>query len=203
MLIMSTNRLPARALLAALLLTLTACIGGKTPPSQFYLLEPMRGAEPAAEADKLVIALAPLRIPPYVDRPQIVTATDRNTYALSEFNRWAERLDDNITRVLSQNLSMLVPADLVSLNTASLAKRAALRLTVTILEFHVDPQGQAQVIAQWRIARGENIVASQQGTYREPASITDYRVMAGALNTCLNRLSRDIAMVLRQLVADY
>ena len=199
---MSTNRLLTLALLSALLLTLTACIGGKTPPSQFYLLEPIRGAEPAAETGKLVIAFAPVRIPPYVDRPQIVTATDRNTYELSELHRWAERLDDNIARVLSQNLSVLVPADLVPLNASNLAKLSAFRLTVNILEFHVDPQGQARLVAQWRIARGENIVVSRQAAYREPASITDYRVIAGALNTCLNRFSRDMAVVLRNLAAD-
>ena len=37
---------------------------------------------------------------------------------------------------------------------------------------------------------------------REPASVTDYAVMAGALNKCLNRLSRDLAEELRRLAGE-
>ena len=199
---MSSNRRLSVALLPALLLSLTACIGGKTPPSDFYLLEPIRGAataRPAPTADKPVIALAPVRIPQYVDRPQIVTATGTNAYQLSELHRWAERLDDNMTRVLTQNLGLLVPADVVPANTSNLAKQAAFRVTVDILEFHINPQGRAELMAQWWVAHGEDIVVRRQSAYREPASTTDYRMMAGALNQCLNRFSRDIADALRSL----
>lgn len=197
---MLSNRLLSPALLPALLLSLNGCIGGNTPPSQFYMLEPIRGAESGAaarESSRLLVALAPVRIPQYIDRPQMVTATATNAYQLSEFNRWAERLDDNISRVLAQNLGVLVPADVISANGSALARQAALRLTVNIQEFHVDPQGQARVIAQWRVARGDETLVSRTSVYRESASTTDYRVMASALNACLNRLSRDVAAGLR------
>lgn len=198
---MPSNRRFSFNLMPVLLLSLTGCIGGKTPPSDFYLLEPLRTApdRPASLTEKPVIALAPVRIPQYVDRPQIVTATDRNAYRLSELHRWAEPIDDNMTRVLTQNLSLLVPADVVPANTSSLAKQAAFRVTVDIQEFHVTPQGRAELLAQWRIARGDDVVLSRQGAYREPASTTDYRMMAGALNQSLNRLSRDIADALRSV----
>lgn len=200
---MTLNRLIKRAFLATTLPLLTACIGGSSPPSQFYMLEPIRGAESgpsAAERSRVVLALAPVRIPQYVDRPQIVTATATNAYQLSEFNRWAERLDDNISRVLAQNLGTLVPADVVPANASNLAKQAAVRVNVSFLEFHVDPQGQARTVADWRISQGENTVVSRRSSYREPASTTDYRVIAGALNACLNRLSREIADSVRTVV---
>jgi uncharacterized lipoprotein YmbA len=186
------------AILAAL--PLAGCIGGTTPPSQFYMLEPIKAAEiPAGPAEKRVIALAPVRIPQYVDRPQIVTATGRNAYALSELNRWAERLDDNIARVLAQNLSLLVPADLVLLNATGRAKQAKLRVSVNLLEFHIDPQAVARMSAQWNIARSEDTVLARAFSCQEPATAGDYRSMAGALNVCLDRLSRDLADALRPL----
>ncbi|MFZ4698846.1 MAG: PqiC family protein [Candidatus Methylumidiphilus sp.] len=187
--------------LPILLLALSACIGGKSPPSQFYLLEPLKGGGSVGvgiEAGQ-VIALAPVRIPQYVDRPQMVTATGKNAYALSETNRWAERLDDNIARVLAQNLGLLVPAEVVLSNASNRAKQARFKLSVTILEFHVDREGQAGLVAQWNVARGEETVMGRQAVYREPASATDYAAMAGALNSCLNRLSRDVALDLRGL----
>lgn len=191
-------------LLSAALLSLTACIGGRSPPSQFYLLEPIRSGgtvRPVLESGEPIVALAPVRIPQYIDRPQMVTAIDKNAYRLSEVDRWAERLDDNITRVLAQNLGALVPADVVLMNSSNLAKQARFRVTVNVEEFHVDPQGQARLVAQWRVARGDESLVSREAAYREAASTNDYRVMASALNACLNRFSRDVAATLRHLAA--
>lgn len=193
-----------RLLLSALILSLAACIGGKSPPSQFYLLEPMRGTasgKPVSAAGSLTaVVLAPVRIPHYADRPQIVTATGKNAYHVAELDRWAEPLEDNVGRVLMQNLGSLIPADVVPANSSGLAKQAKFRVNVQLLEFHVDPQGLAVLAAQWSVARGEEIVVSRRSAYREPASTADYRVMVGALNGCLNRLSREIAGALRPVV---
>ncbi len=98
-----------------------------------------------------------------------------------------------------QNLSLLVPGELVLSNGSNRAKQAKFRVSVTILEFHIDPQGLAGLTAQWNVARGEETVLGRQASYREPASATDYGAMAGALNECLNRLSRDLALDLLRL----
>jgi uncharacterized lipoprotein YmbA len=191
-----------RLVLSALLLSLTACIGGTSPASQFYMLEPISGIEPkalAGTAKKPLIVLSPVRIPHYVDRPQIVTANGKNAYQLSELNRWAEALDHNISRVLAQNLTLLVPAEVVFSNTSTTAEPANFGVAVSILEFHADPQGQAGLTAQWQITRSDGMLVRQQASYRAPASTTDYRVIAEALNDCLNRLSRDLAAELLSL----
>ncbi|MGR8942519.1 MAG: PqiC family protein [Gammaproteobacteria bacterium] len=202
MLIMHANRFIYFSLLSIWLLSLSGCIGGSSPPSRFYLLEPISGgASPVSNVEaRPLIALGPVRIPRYVDRPQIVTAAARNAYHLSEMNRWAESLDDNISRVLAQNLSLLASVDTVLVNASNRARQAQLRVAVTVLEFHVDPQGQAGLTAQWQIARGEDIRLNRQVAYRSPASTTDYQVMVAALNDCLNRMSRELADAVRQTV---
>ncbi|WP_020564170.1 PqiC family protein [Methylosarcina fibrata] len=203
MLIMRANRFVWIPLWAGLLGSLTGCIGGATPPSQFYLLEPLRESESEASAvsEKPAVALSPVKIPRYVDRPQIVAATGPNAYRLSELNRWAESLDDNIGRVLAQNLSRLASVDVVPTNGSGLARQARLRVSVAILEFHVNPEGQAGLTAQWRIARGEDGIQVRQVSYRTPASTSDYQVMVAALNDCLNRMSRELAAAVRQTLA--
>jgi len=191
---------PKRLLALPLLLSLAGCIGGTTPPSDFYLLEPIKAQ--AAGPDVVRhrgIALAPVRIPQYVDRPQMVTATDSNAYHVNEFQRWAERLDDGIARVLAMNLSLLVPSDQVTLNASGRNPPDTRRVALTVLEFHVDQTGQARLTAQWTASRGSDMLLAKQASYREPASTTDYRAMAAALNECLNRLSRDMADALRPL----
>lgn len=201
---MHATRLIYFSLLSCLLLSLTGCIGGSTPPSQFYLLEPMNESETSTSgvSEKSDIALGPVRIPRYVDRPQIVTASGKNAYQLSELNRWAESLDGNISRVLAQNLSLLTSADVVLVNSSNRATQAQLRISVNILEFHVNPQGQAGLTAQWQIARGDEMQLNRQVSYHSPASKTDYSVMVAALNDCLNRMSRELAASIHQILEE-
>ncbi|MGJ0484660.1 MAG: PqiC family protein [Methylomicrobium sp.] len=201
---MPCHRLIYFLLLSCGLLTLNGCIRGKTPPAQFYLLEPISrsGSSDRGLAEKPVIALGPVRIPRYIDRPQIVTATAKNAYQLSELHRWAESLDDNILRVLAQNLNQLASANTVLASGSNRGREAKLRVSVTILEFHVDPQGQAGLTAQWQITGAEQVQQSRQVAYHLPASTTDYRVMVTALNDCLNQMSRELAEALRLALAE-
>jgi uncharacterized lipoprotein YmbA len=200
---MSIHRCIYCLLLSFLLLPLAGCIGGSTPPSQFYLLEPIGdgAGNTASGGIKPVVSLGPVRVPRYVDRPQIVRASGKNTYQLSELNRWAESLDDNISRVLAQNLSQLAAVDAVLANGSSRARQASLRIAVNILEFHVNSEGQAGLTAQWQIVRGNDTVLNRQVSYRAPASTTDYALMVAALNDCLHRMSRELAEALRQKLA--
>lgn len=183
------------------LLSLSGCIGGSTPMSQFYLLEPIHNSDNKTAFDqaKLPIALAPVRIPKYADRPQIVSATAKNTYQLSELNRWAEALDENMTRVLMENLSLLVPAEVQLTNTSNLAKQAKYRIALNVLEFYVDPQGQAKLTAQWYVTQADKKLLSQQMSYEAAASTVDYQAMVAALNQCVSNMSLDMAASLRQL----
>ncbi|MGZ8196453.1 MAG: PqiC family protein [Methylosarcina sp.] len=196
---MRANRFIYFLLFSCLLLSLAGCIGGSTPRSQFYLLEPIgESAGPLPSmAERPVIALGPVRIARYLDRPQIVTASGKNAYQLSEFHRWAESLDDNISRVLAQNLSQLASVDTVT-NGSNRARQAPLRVAVTVLEFHVNPEGQAGLTAEWQILRGGDMALSRRVAYRSPASTTDHQMMVAALNDCLNRMSRELATALRQ-----
>jgi uncharacterized lipoprotein YmbA len=174
---------------AILLIALTGC--GTTPTPKFYLLEPSAPAALTANSDSLpIIVLAPVRIPHYLDRAQIVTASGDNGYQLSELNRWAEGLDHNINRVLQQDLSQLVPANVLP---SAPSDSSPLKLAVTILEFHVNAQGQANLKAQWQLSRGSQIVSLQQQNYLEPASSSDYQKMVAGLNACLRRLTGDVA----------
>ncbi len=173
------------------LLTLGGCIGGSSTPAQFYLLEPLTETPVvAADAAPTMLVLAPVRIPHYLDRAQIVTATGDNTYQLSELNRWAEGLDHNVNRVLQQDLSKLVPADVVS---SAPVGTSPLKLAVTIQAFHVDAQGQARLEAQWQLSRDQQTLSVRRQGYREPASTSDYRLMVAALNACLHNMNRDLA----------
>ena len=62
------------------------------------------------------IGVGPVHLPRYLDRPQIITRTKGTDLKLAEFHHWAEPLADTFMRVVSENLSTLVPTDRVYLH---------------------------------------------------------------------------------------
>lgn len=191
-----------RTMLGLAVLAETGCLGS-TPASQFYLLEPMAAAEApgsTSAAGKPTLALAPVRIPHYLERAQLVSASGKNSYQLDELHRWAESLDDNMTRVILQDLSVMMPADVVSANSQR-ARQAELALAVTVLEFHIDPQGQARLTAQWQASRGDDVVLSRQSSFKVAADHDDAQLKVEALNQCLTQLNREMAAALTTLNA--
>lgn len=200
---MNTTRCLLRLGMASLLLLQAACIGS-TSPARFYLLEPLAEVETQqtdSSRPRMILSLAPVRLPAYLDRSQIVSASDKNTYRLDEYHRWAENLGDNMTRVMVQDLSVLLPADVV-INSTLRAKQAQLRLTVGILAFHVNPQGLAELSAQWQVSRDNEVVLSQHSSLRAAVNGDDMSLKVRALNQCLNQLSRDIAAAVKLLKVD-
>lgn len=192
-----------RTCLGLALLAQVACVGS-TPPSSFYLLEPIAATEVSVSSSvsgKPTLALAPVRIPHYLERAQIVSASGKNTYQLDELHRWAESLDDNITRVILQDLSILMPADVV-LTSSQRARQANLALAVTVLEFHIDPEGQARLNVQWQASRGNEVVLSRQSSFKVAANNDDAQLKVEALNQCLTQLNREMAATLMTLNAD-
>ena len=55
-----------------------------------------QAAKPAGEAKKVAINIAPVELPDYLNRLQIVTRDGRNELKLAEFDRWAGSLAENI-----------------------------------------------------------------------------------------------------------
>src|SRR5512145_1644163 len=100
---------PIMLALVAVTLGAPLLLGGcASQPSRFYLLSAMPDnitASPAMSNQQApTIGVGPITLPRYVDRPQIVTRTGPYEIKLAEFDRWAEGLDANFSRVLAENL---------------------------------------------------------------------------------------------------
>jgi uncharacterized lipoprotein YmbA len=189
----------------AILALLPGCVG-RNPPAEFFMLEPESRATAPEQAMppvkgtwRPVIAVGPVRIAKYLDRPQIVTALGKNAYKMDEHHRWAERLDDNIGRVLARNLEVLAPNEQVLASVPDRRQPVDFQVAVNVLEFHIEPDGQALLSAQWSIRHDAETLLTQTSSIRASASTTDYGRMVSALNECLNRLSHIIADTLRSL----
>ena len=186
----------------ALALALSGC-AHDSKPVQYYRLsvDSGIGARLPAVAQGPVIGLGPIRIPDYLDRPQMIVAITDNQYRLSEDHRWTERLDQNISLALFKALPGQLGTDRIVRYPWSQRQLVDYQVGIDILEFNVDAGGQSRLIAQWTIKRKDKPAIDKRSDYRLPASTTDYDVMVKAQSQCLTRLSQEIAETLRQLMA--
>jgi uncharacterized lipoprotein YmbA len=193
---MNLRPLPLLPLLA---LGLAGCLRN-VAPTHFYLLKPISEAArpaPAGTAEGPSLGLGPIRIPAYLDRPQIVTAVSGAEYKLADEHRWAERLDETITRVLGQNLAALIPTDRVFFHPWALSQKPDVQVGVTVQEFHADAAGQVRLAALWTLKTGDEPAGHHRFTCVRPATAGDYHQIAEVQSLCLEQLSRAIAGAVR------
>jgi uncharacterized lipoprotein YmbA len=177
-----------RAVLASslVLLSLVGCsIKSETAPSRFYMLRPLQATAtspgaPGGESGP-VLALGPINIPAYLDRPQIVTQAPGAEVKLSEFDRWAEPLGDNVSAVLANNLSSLLP-------------------TVDVIRFDGPLGGDVVLEARWSLVSGvdEAVVRAQRSQFVQPAGGPGYADQVEAMSRALDALSRELAQEIRR-----
>jgi uncharacterized lipoprotein YmbA len=148
-----------------------------------------------------VIGLGPIRIPEYLNRPQMIVAIADNQYRLSEDNRWAEPLDQNISLALFKALPLQLGTDRIVRFPWSQRQVIDYQIGIDILEFNVDAKGQSSLIAQWFVKRKDQPTIDRRSAYKFPASTTDYAVMVKAQSQCLTKLGLEISDTLRQLIS--
>jgi len=178
---------------------------GTSPPTRYYLLQPMPGPEapklqPGFDA-ALTLGIGPVVFPDYLDRQQIVTRSDRNRVELAEFDRWAEPLKENFTRVLKENLATLLDTVDILQEPWSIGDPVDCRLEIEVIRFDFDAQKTAILDARWRLVRETDDVLLGTGKSMRTAAAkgSDTIGIVSALNQVLEDFSREIGEQIRTL----
>jgi uncharacterized protein len=181
-----------------LIAVVTGC--ATTPPARFYTLNAAPVA--AAAPSNLSVSVGPVSVPAVVDRPQFVVTTGANQVALDDFNQWASPLQNNIARVVAENLAAMLGTPGVTLSSQSIGADVAYRAAIDVQRFESMPGEAANFDAVWTVRRSQD-GASRTGrtTVREPSPETGYAALAAAHSRALARLSQDIANAVRALAA--
>src|SRR3984893_1196550 len=133
--------------------------------SKFYLLTPTAdSAAPAtgstqSASGNFTIGLGPIKLPPYLDRPEIVTRAAANRLELSKEDRWGESIQNGFTRSMERDLSAQFGAAIVVFpwyNTV----HVDMQVQLEGFRFQTDPQGLPTLSAKWTIldSTGKNIL---------------------------------------------
>lgn len=94
------------SLITLLVLATAGC--GTSRPTSYFVLESDRQARPSpmqhSTGKALVVGIAPVRMPAYLERDQIVTRTSNHEVKVSDFESWAEPLESSVTRTIAVSL---------------------------------------------------------------------------------------------------
>jgi uncharacterized lipoprotein YmbA len=196
------------ATLLALLVILTVspllvsgCSTG--PPARLYVLTSLPRAESVplpTGVRELSLGIGPVELPQYLNRSQIVTGEQAPELHSAASAQWAEPLQDGFTRVLAENLSLLLATDRVALFPWK-TFIPEYQVVVEVTHFLGQTGGEVSLVALWSILTkdGREALVSKKSSFREATGSSEYAALAAALSRTVAALSRDIAAALLAL----
>ncbi|MDD5482544.1 MAG: PqiC family protein [Kiritimatiellae bacterium] len=178
---------------------LPGCLSvANTPVPRFYALRAADDGKNTRKFDiapETIIGVSPVKIPEYMDRPQIVTHNQDGTLSFAQFDRWGESLDAALSRVLTENLSVMLPRANIEMlpGNAAVPLKYQVLVNVTRLECQLD--GEMVFAAQWSVINPaeEKLALMKKSLFRHAIAPHDYRGLAGALSAVCESLSAEIA----------
>jgi uncharacterized lipoprotein YmbA len=194
-----------RMFLVLACICISACVGRQRTPWRLFTLSPLPGAEQTAPNDspgqvQLAIGVGPIHLPGYLDQDQIVNRISRNRFALSENDRWAEPLAENVANVLAENLSLLLRADGVAVHPWPGRRRPSHQLEIEVLRFDTDTSGTAHLAAHYvlrDVATGQTI-ATKDAWLTAAATDRSTEQSVSSLSRALGDFSVGIARMIRE-----
>ena len=172
---------------------------GTHEATKFYVLSPLSTSEVKTEVPgdtkPVAIGLGPVTFPEYLNRPQVVVRGGRNQLQIAEFARWAEPLGENFSRVLAENLSVLLSTDYIVPYPRKKLMPTDYQVTVDVIRFDGTPGENASLVARWTIIGddAEKVLQKNKSSFSEPTDGQSYEALVSAESRLVTALSREIA----------
>jgi uncharacterized lipoprotein YmbA len=191
--------------LGILLLFQVGC-AGRSKPSSFYVLSPVAVTELELKkvtggSSDIAIGIFPVSLPKYLKKSQIVTRTGNNELHLAEYNRWAGKIEEDIGRVIAENLSHLLATDKVLSYPALDIIALDYTLKIDISRFEGRLGGEIEFIARWAVfdGQGNTLYGVKATRIIEPTQGRGYSEIVAAQSRALAAFSREVADAIVEL----
>ncbi len=184
--------------LGFLMMVLLGC--ASSPPTRFFVLSSIFGSEKMRNLEGercFAIGIGPVKIPEYLNQPEIVTRITQNEVRLDEFAKWTEPLENNISRALAENLSSMLCIRSIAVFPWRGQTPIDYRIDVHVIHMDGILGESASLDVSWSIADGADrkkpALVTKRSSYREPTGGGDYGAFVSAQSRNLASLSREIA----------
>ena len=209
-----TRRLLNTCAVGALALSLAGCsaiartiLAPQKDISKFYVLTPTTDTAATTPASAqntggdFTIGLGPIKLPPYLDRPEIVTRADENRLELSKENRWGESLQNGFTSVMERDLAAQAGTSHIVLFPWYNTVHIDMQVQIEVYRFETNSQGIAHLSAKWTLldSTGKTILYTVESNLTQPSKPGDLTDNTAALSRNITDLSAQIANMIHQI----
>ena len=201
---MSCQRLGVIILLVCFIPAGCSFLEVKPDPSRFFALTSLprtaQTAQDAAGTNALVLGIGPIKFPGYLDRQQLVTRISQNRFAVAENDRWAEPLEENFSRVLSQNLSILLQTDRIVPYPWLRSQQPTYQVQVEVLRFEPNAEQVVELWARWLILDdARKTIGLKESYLTQPIKDKSVETSVAAMSQAVSDLSKEIASAIGAL----
>ena len=177
--------------------------------SKFYLLTPTADTAAATPAsgpgsnsdNAFTIGLGPIKLPPYLDRPEIVTRAAANRLELSKEDRWGESVQNGFTSAMQRDLAAETGTENIIIFPWYNTVHIDMQVQIDVYRFETDSQGLAHLSAKWTLldSTGKNILYTVESSVTQQSKPGDMTDAVAALSRTIGDLSGQIANMIHQL----
>lgn len=182
------------AMLGLAVLALAACSQRADP--KYYVMSAPPEAQVAAQASpQPVVAVMRVRLPDYLDRPELVSRSGAHALVIDSDNRWGEPLAESVPRVLAENVSRYLPQGRVVVAPEARGAKIPYEYLVALDAYEPDGSGNAVMRGRWHLrdTRTGKMVAEGVIDERRTIDTASASMAVAALNENLSDASRQIA----------
>lgn len=192
---MNTTIVTTVILLSGVCVLLTGC--ASSPPTHFYTLDPVHTSQepPHSARKKMLVGIGPVELPKLLDRTQIVTKHEDNRVELAEFHQWGEPLKENVTRVLTRNMTSLRANDVIRSYPWGAFGTVDYRVVLNFLQFDPIPGKNVTLEVDWIIMNEKNhqVLKNGHSIIEQAIDNQSYQAIVEALSKTLGVLSQELS----------
>lgn len=152
--------------LLVLLFAGPGCLG-RSPSVRLFTLGTLVPLEEARRAPGMAVLIGPVRLPGYLDRPQIARLRDFGEVELDEFDRWVGGFEENLIRAIESGVRRQLGSDRV----VSYPSRAPFpfdrQVRLHVDEMIVDSSNVLRVRIRWALVSPGNDGAASASSAAE------------------------------------
>ena len=195
-------------LLLAVVLAFGGCLSpANSPTPRFYTLQAMEAGQATRTfqvPSSALIGIGRVNVPEYLNRPQIVTQSTNNLLHFAQFDRWGEPLEPSLVRLVSKDLSIILPGATLMLSPWNLAIPVKYQVIMDVVQMDSRLDKDLCLTVQWTVVDLETkqMLAVKRSEFRRPVVPQNYSGLAKALSAECASLSAEIAEKLAELTAE-
>ncbi len=169
-----------------------------SPTPRFYMLSAIKDAQVSKKINiksDLIIGVGPVKIPEYLNRPQMVTKDKEGILKFDEFDRWGESLDLGVARLIREDLTVMVPGAKWTLYPWNPSIAVKYQVIVEVVQLDSELDKDMFLVVQWAVIDVQNskTVIIKRYKFRQPIIPQNYSGLAKTLSTACASLSNEIA----------